>query len=139
MMSVRIGQSSSFDFNAGQPATDQPGAGSLPEGPRDGVDAPDFGGQGGDATILFSTAAPAPPPAPAQTPAPSGNQPAQTAPTDGKKEGDGKGKGEGDGKSLNDKMKSVIDRIGPDGFDVGNGVSVGGSLSPPMIKVTFKF
>jgi hypothetical protein len=80
-----------------------------------------------------ATAAPAPAPAPA----PGGNQP---APTQGNgQQGQGKaGENKGD-KSLGEKIKEIASRIGPDGIDVGGGVSVGGSVSPPMIKVTIKF
>ncbi len=138
-MSFRIGQASDLRLDVDQISVEQDVGKATPGGLTDGVDQVSDLALLDEPTVLYRGSG-APRGAPANPP--PANPPPANPPPNGEKGGSEPGKpGEKtEGAStLGDKIKEIASRIGPNGIDVGGGVTIGGSLSPPMVKVTVPF
>ncbi len=135
---------------AGEEPGPTPGKGPALHTRGDGFESvTDLAHLGADATVLFQTASPAPAPsqpssAPDQTG--SGGNGAGGASGNSTANPDGNGSGKagngkpGNDKSAMDKMKEVIGSwVDKDGVRITDNISVGGSINPRMVTVTFKF
>ncbi len=138
-MSLRVGQSLEVGFAGGQISGEQPAGKPGSGAPVDGFEKTAGLTFGADPTILFQTASPSPAP----SPSPSPGQPANPSPggstAPGGKGQSGGGKTEGGDKSVLDQMKNIVSKIDKNGVPITDNVSIGGSLSPPMVTVTIKF